>query len=60
VSIALALGSLLRSMLFEVVPHDAATIVGCCIAIAGAATVAALVPARRASTLNPLIALRHE
>jgi putative ABC transport system permease protein len=60
VPIALALGSLVRSMLFGIVPHDVATIVACCITIAGAATLAAYLPARRASRLDPMVALRAE
>jgi ABC-type antimicrobial peptide transport system permease subunit len=60
VSIALALGSLLRSMLFGVTPHDAATILASCTAIAMAATFAAYAPARRASRVDPMAALRAE
>jgi putative ABC transport system permease protein len=55
---ALASGTLLRSMLFDIVPHDVTTIIGCCITIIGAATAAAYGPARRASRVDPAIALR--
>ena len=60
VLMALASGTLIRSMLFDVMPYDVATIVACCVTLAGAATLAAYVPARRASRVDPIVALRAE
>jgi predicted permease len=60
VAAALASGTLVGSMLFAIVPHDTATIVACCLTIAGAAALAAYIPARRASRVDPAIALRAD
>ena len=57
---ALALTGLLRSLLFGVKPHDAPTFVMASVVLAAVALVAAYVPARRASGLMPLDALRME
>ena len=57
---ALALTGLLRSLLFGVKPHDAPTFVMASVVLAAVALVAAYVPARRASRLMPLDALRME
>jgi predicted permease len=57
---ALAVGSWLRALLFDVGPQDATTLIGACVAVTAAATLAAFVPARRASRLDPMIALRAE
>jgi predicted permease len=46
---ALALGSTLRALLFDVVPYDAAVLVWTCATPAATATLAAYLPARRAS-----------
>jgi len=60
VPIALASGSLLSSMLFDVVPGDAATVAAACLVLIVAATLAAYMPARRASRVDPIVALRAE
>ncbi len=56
---AWGLGRLVESQLFGVTALDARTIVGGALVVALAALVAAAVPARRASNLNPVQALRH-
>jgi putative ABC transport system permease protein len=49
-----------KSMLFGVTPMDPAAIGGALALLAAAALVASYLPARRASRLDPLTALRHE
>jgi ABC-type antimicrobial peptide transport system permease subunit len=55
-----ALGRIVESQLYEVTPTDPATILTATVVLGGASLVAALVPARRASTVNPTDALRCE
>ena len=57
---ALAAARLLGHMLFGVSPSDPVTLASVAIALAAAAALAAYVPARRAMSLDPMIALRHE
>jgi putative ABC transport system permease protein len=57
---ALCLGRVLQSMLFELKPTDPTTLVGASVALALAALAACYIPARRASRVDPMIALRHE
>ena len=57
---ALALGRLLRSFLFEVTPTDPGVFAGLALTLAAVALLASLVPAWRASRLDPAIALREE
>jgi putative ABC transport system permease protein len=64
VAIGLA-GSLLltrtmRSMLFEVSPNDPATVVGITLLLVLIAIVASYIPARTATRVDPLIALRYQ
>ena len=49
-----------ESMLFGLTPNDPAAIGGAIVLLTTAAQLAAYLPARRASRLDPLIALRHE
>ena len=49
-----------ESLLFELTPGDPAAVAGAAIALIVATLLAAYVPARRASRLDPLAALRHE
>ena len=56
---ALFAASSLRSLLFGVVPQDAATLIGACLVLTGSAALAAYIPARRASRVDPIVALRY-
>jgi len=58
--LALAAGTLLQSRLFGVGGHDPLAITAGTLALVIAAVAAALVPARRAATLDPIRALRTE
>jgi ABC-type antimicrobial peptide transport system permease subunit len=49
-----------QSMLFGLTPTDPAVVGGAVLVLTAAALLAAYVPARRASRLDPLAALRHE
>ena len=57
---SLALARLLRSLLYGVTPADPATHVGTAAAVFALALLASWVPARRASRIDPMIALRAE
>ena len=57
---ALAIGRLLKSLLYGVKPGDPITLAAVSILVIGVALCAAFVPARRATTVNPVIALRYE
>jgi ABC-type antimicrobial peptide transport system permease subunit len=62
VGIAAALTAMrpLGSLLYGVEPSDAATVGGAMFALAATAIVASYVPARRASRIDPISALRNE
>ena len=51
---------LLETVLFEVTPTDPATFAAVATTVFVAALLAGLVPARRATRVDPLVALRHE
>ena len=57
---AAALGRVMTTLLFGVGPHDAVTLAGVSIAVVLIALLAAVVPAYRATRINPLQALRTE
>ena len=57
---ALALTRFLTTMLFGVTPTDTSTFVVVSAVLAIVAFIACLVPARRATKVNPLVALRYE
>jgi predicted permease len=51
---------LAASMLYGVTPNDTATFAGAVVLLLAVALVACFLPARRAATTDPLIALRHD
>jgi ABC-type antimicrobial peptide transport system permease subunit len=57
---SLAVTRLLGSMLFEVKPGDPVTLIGVSLLLMLVALAACYIPARRASHVDPLVALRHE
>ena len=57
---ALSAGSVLRSFLYGVVPYDAMTIAGVCLLLLACGLFASYIPARRASRIDPIKALRWE
>ena len=57
---ALAVGRLMRSLLFNVSPTDPATFVTIVILLCAVALLACWLPARRATRTNPMEALRYE
>ena len=56
---SLALGQLLESRLFEVSPRDPSTLLACAALLSVVAVLASYLPARRATRLDPVIALRQ-
>jgi ABC-type antimicrobial peptide transport system permease subunit len=60
IPVAFASARLLKSMLFGLSPYDPLTFFIALIGIALITTVAALLPARRASSIDPMTALRQE
>jgi putative ABC transport system permease protein len=57
---ALALTRLVKTLLFEVAPNDPITFASVAVTLIVAATVASFLPARRAASIDPIIALRSE
>jgi putative ABC transport system permease protein len=57
---ALAAGRVLEGLLFETTPFDPTTIAGVAVLLVAAAAAACYLPARRATRVDPLIALRAE
>jgi putative ABC transport system permease protein len=57
---SLALSRVLQTLLFEVTPTDPATLASVCGAILMVSALAAILPARRAMRVDPIVALRYE
>ncbi len=57
---AVGLTRLVRSMLFGLGPTDPVTFIGASLLLFAVALLAGWGPARKASRINPVIALRHE
>jgi predicted permease len=60
VPLALMSAATLRAFLFGVEPQDVTTLAGACAVLMLIAIVAAYIPARRASQVDPMVALRYE
>jgi predicted permease len=60
IPVALACGQFVRTMLFGLEPADPATLAGCALLLTGIALVAGYIPARRATKISPMEALRYE
>jgi len=57
---ALLLARSIRSMLFQVSPNDPTTYGAVALVLTAVALTASYIPARRATRVDPIVALRHE
>jgi ABC-type antimicrobial peptide transport system permease subunit len=60
IGVALGVNRYLASMLYDVHPNDPLTIIGVAVLLALVALAACLIPARRATRVDPMVALRYE
>ncbi len=60
IPLALAAARLLSSMLFGLKPSDPVTLLAAALAMMAVATIASYVPGRKASQVDPMVALRYE
>ena len=60
IPVAILLGRLMRSQLFEVAPFDPVSLIAAVLLLAAVALTASALPARRAASVNPTEALRTE
>jgi predicted permease len=60
VAASLALSRVLQTLLFEVTPTDPITLASVSVLVLAVSTFAAVLPARRATRINPIVALRYE
>jgi putative ABC transport system permease protein len=60
IAVALGFARLMSSLLFGVRPTDPATLIVLPLLLTGAALLAAYLPARRAASVDPMVALRYE
>jgi ABC-type antimicrobial peptide transport system permease subunit len=60
IPVAWAVSRSVQAMLFGLTPADPVTFAGAALLLMAAALLAAFLPARRASRVDPMTALRHE
>ena len=60
VPLAIAGARLMRSMLFGIMPGDSLSFVGALLGVTLVALIASAMPARRAASVDPIVALRYE
>ncbi len=58
--LALALGRFVASLLYGVSAHDPVTLVGTAVVLVAIAALAALIPARKATRVDPVVALNAD